>query len=155
MTTYALRRRLFWVVSRLAFGIYRRLPLFGNLRASVGVIRQGAKYLAIVRNDGRGLGLPGGLARWHEADEETVRREIAEETGLAVTGLEFAFRCLVSGPIPANIAVFRVAAQGALRGSWEGEPQWVSLSELRSHIVASQRPIIEQVARWTKGGIDP
>jgi 8-oxo-dGTP pyrophosphatase MutT (NUDIX family) len=145
----ALTRRLFWVVSRVAFSVYELVPIFGPLRSAVGVIRRGPDYLAIDRADGRGLGLPGGLARRRESDEETVRREIREETGLAVRSAEFVFSLPVSEPIPASIAVFRVQAEGDLRGSWEGEPQWVTLAELRSRITRSQRPIVEAFERWT------
>jgi len=149
MAIDALKRRLFWVVSRLAFAAYRRLPVFGTLRSAVGIIRRGPDhYLAIDRSDGRGLGLPGGLARRRESDEEAVKREIAEETGLSAARVEFVFRCPISEPIAANIAVFRVTADGNLRGSWEGEPQWVTLAELRSRITVSQRPIVEQLKEW-------
>jgi 8-oxo-dGTP pyrophosphatase MutT (NUDIX family) len=148
MALYALSRRLFWIVSRLAFGVYRRLPIMGPLRSALGIIRRGPDYLVIDRADGRGLGLPGGLARRRESDEEAVRREIVEETGLTVTALEFVFTCPVSDPIPASIAVFRVTAEGELRGSWEGEPRWVSPAELRSGITRSQRSIIEQLEHW-------
>ena len=145
----ALRRRLFWIVSRLAFAIYQRAPIFGPLRSAVAVIRRGPHYLAIDRADGRGLGLPGGLARRRESDDLAVRREITEETGLSVTSVEFVFRWPVSEPIPASIAVFRATADGHLRGSWEGEPQWVTLAELRSRITKSQRPIVERFEHWT------
>ncbi|HEV2423506.1 MAG TPA: NUDIX domain-containing protein [Terriglobia bacterium] len=143
----AVSRRLFWIASRVAFTVYTRFPIFGTLRSAVGVIRRGADYLAIDRADGRGLGLPGGLARRRESDEQAVRREIAEETGLTVTSAEYLFRCSVSHPIPASIAVFQVTAIGDLRGSWEGEPRWVTLDELRSRATKAQRPIIEQLGR--------
>lgn len=143
----SLSHRLFWIVSRLAFTTYQWFPIFGTLRSAVGIIRRGTDYLAIDRADGRGLGLPGGLARRRESDEETVRREIAEETGLAVTGAEYLFHCPVAEPIPASIAVFQVTAEGDLRGSWEGEPRWVTLAELRSRATKAQRPIIERLAQ--------
>ncbi len=144
-----LSRRLFWIVSRVAFAVYQHAPIFGPLRSAVGVIRRGPDYLAIDRADGRGFGLPGGLARRRESDETAVKREIAEETGLSVTSAELVFRCLISEPIPASIAVFRVTAEGNLRGSWEGEPRWVSLAELRSRITRSQRAIVEQFEQWS------
>lgn len=147
MVRDALSRRLFWIVSRVAFTVYQWFPIFGTLRSAVGIIRRGTDYLAIDRADGRGLGLPGGLARRRESEEQTVRREVAEETGLTVTSAKYLFRCSVAKPIPASIAVFRVTADGDLRGSWEGEPRWVTLAELRSRVTKAQRPIIEQLAR--------
>jgi len=142
----ALKRRLFWIVSRVAFTVYECFPIFGTLRSAVGIIRRGEDYLAIDRADGRGLGFPGGLARRREPDELAVRREIAEETGLVVTDAEYLFRCSVGKPVPASIAVFRVTAQGDLRGSWEGEPRWVTLAELSSRITKAQRPIVDRLA---------
>jgi len=144
----SLSRRLFWIVSRVAFAFYNRFPIYGTLRSAVGIIRRGSDYLVIDRADGRGLGFPGGLARRRESDEQTLRREVAEETGLAVSSAEYLFRCSVSKPVPASIAVFRVTAEGNLHGSWEGEPRWVTPAELRSRITKTQRPIVEQLANW-------
>ncbi len=149
MRTNALSRCLFWIVSRLAFAVYQRFPIFGPLRCTVGVIRRGPDYLVIDRADGRGYGLPGGILRRREAEEEGLKREIKEETGLSVTRAEFIFRCPIAEPIAASIAVFRVAAEGQLRGSWEGEPRWVTIEELSARVTKSQRPIVEQLAQRT------
>ncbi len=141
---------MFWVISRVSFALYRRFPVFGVLRASLGIIQQGDRYLVIRRNDGRGLSLPGGLATPWEPKENTLNREIAEETGLRVTAFKLVLQYYSDLFVPCNIAVFRVSATGQVRGSWEGDPEWLAISELRFHIVASQRPAIE----WILSSVD-
>ncbi len=65
-----IKRRFFWVLSHSALAAYSRLPLFGWLHASVGVIRKGRLVLVIDRSDGRGLSFPGGLAMpWETAEQ--------------------------------------------------------------------------------------
>jgi 8-oxo-dGTP pyrophosphatase MutT (NUDIX family) len=145
MTLDAVRRRAFWWVSRIGLAVYRRFPMFGTLRASVAIIQQGQRYLAIRRNDGRGFSFPGGLAMPWESDEHALRREVAEETGLELTAIEPVLRYRSAADIPCNISVFRARVSGQLRGSWEGSPEWVSIPELRLFIIKSQSPIIEKV----------
>ena len=141
------KKNLFWLISRVALGSYRRLPVFGRLRASIGIIRDGDRLLVIRRNDGRGLCFPGGLAYAWETDEQALVREIQEETGLRVQGFEFAFRYDSSGEIPARIAVYQTHAEGKLRGSWEGAPDWVGLAEVQSGILRSQKYVVERLAQ--------
>src|SRR5215831_13660243 len=80
----SLKRRLFWIVSHTCFRFYRWFPIFGSLRASIAIIHRDGKFLVIHRNDGRGLGLPGGINGWREDEEAGLRREVLEETGLTV-----------------------------------------------------------------------
>lgn len=145
MTLEASRRRMFWIVSRISFALYKRFPVFGTLRASVGVIQQGERYLVIHRNDGRGFSLPGGLATPWEAEEKTLKREIAQETGLEVTACERLWQYRSAAEIPCDITVFRVRATGQERGSWEGDPKWVTMPEMRAGMVASQLPIADKL----------
>ncbi len=139
------KKNLFWVISRGAMGCYRRLPVFGRLRASIGIIRDGGRVLVIRRNDGRGLCFPGGLAYAWETDEQALVREAREETGLRVDSFEFAFRYDSSGEIPVRIAVFETQAKGKLRGSWEGTPEWVELDEARAGILRSQEYVVKRL----------
>jgi 8-oxo-dGTP pyrophosphatase MutT (NUDIX family) len=139
------KRNLFWLVSRVAMGCYRRVPVFGQLRASIGVIRDGNRVLVIKRNDGRGLCFPGGLAYAWETAEQTLVREIQEETGMRVNRFEFAFRYDSSGEIPVRIAVFYVEAEGAPRGSWEGMPEWAEVAEAQAGILRSQKYVLERL----------
>ncbi len=134
-----LKRRLFWIVARTCFKLYRWFPLFGFLRASIGIIRRGQSFLVIQRNDGRGLSLPGGIAGWKEAEEETLRREVREETGLTVTAEEPRMQYHSTADVPCLITVFEVEASGELRDSWEGSPRWMTLAELEPRLLGSQR----------------
>jgi ADP-ribose pyrophosphatase/8-oxo-dGTP diphosphatase len=138
-----LRRRLFWIVARTCLALYRRFPVFGTLRASFAIIRRNQQFLVIQRNDGRGLSLPGGLAGWQEAEEETLRREVLEETGLRVTGQELRMRYHSTADVPCDISVFAVQATGELKNSWEGSPRWMTMAELEPRMLESQRPVLE------------
>ena len=101
--------------------------------------------LVIRRNDGRGLSFPGGLAHPWENDERTLVREVQEETGLRVLSCTFAFRYDSSEEIPVRIAVFHTQAEGELRASWEGTPDWVELAEAQRSILGSQKYAVEQL----------
>jgi 8-oxo-dGTP pyrophosphatase MutT (NUDIX family) len=59
-----------------------------------------------------------------------VRREVLEETWLTVTSC----RLLVGIDEPINTHAFALEVDREVKGSWEGEPRWVSLSELSSNI---------------------
>ena len=141
-----LKRRLFWIIARTCFTLYRWFPLFGTLRASIGVIRRGETILVIERNDGRGLSLPGGIANRKEAEEETLRREVLEETGLIVSGTTLKIRYRNAVDIPCLTSVFEVEASGELKTSWEGTPRWMTVAELEPRLLESQRPTLEILA---------
>lgn len=139
------KRRLFRMLSAFAIATYSRIPVFGALRASVGVIRNGDRFLAIDRSDGRGYSFPGGLAWPWEKDEAAMVREVAEETGLSVAEANPLFRYFSRAEVPCHIAVFQVCTQGTLRSSWEGSPLWVTGSDLGSRVLPSQRPIVDML----------
>ncbi len=139
-----MKKKLFHLVSRISFGLYGFAPVFGALRGSVGILQQGELVLAIRRNDGRGYCFPGGLAHPWESDEEVLKREFREETGLQITECNLLGRYFTRADIPCNVTVFRTLATGQTRESWEGTPIWVTLPDLRAHITESQRPILEK-----------
>jgi 8-oxo-dGTP diphosphatase len=145
MPLHQMSRRAFWVVSRASLALYRRFPVFGSLRAAVGIIRQSNQYLLIHRNDGRGFSFPGGLAMPRESEERALKREVNEETGLEITASELDFRYFSAEDVPCNISVFKVDVTGELRGSWEGLPQWVERGAIRAGILKSQIPIVERI----------
>jgi mutator protein MutT len=140
-----LKKKLFYVISRSALWCYRRAPVFGVLRASLGIIRNEGRVLVIRRNDGRGWCFPGGLAWPWESDETALVREIREETGLLAEHSEFAFRYESRYDIAVRIAVFNVQAGGQIRGSWEGTPEWVEPVDLGQDVLRSQKYIVERL----------
>ena len=150
-----LKRRLFWIVSRTCFTLYRLFPVFGALRASIGIIQRNGKFLIIQRNDGRGLCLPGGMSAWKEKEEETLHREIREETGLTVTGQEFKLKYYSDADVPCTISVYQVQAGGELKKSWEGSPQWASVAELEPRLLPSQRPVLDLLKRLEANADQP
>jgi 8-oxo-dGTP pyrophosphatase MutT (NUDIX family) len=139
----ALKRRLFWIVARTCFTLYGWFPLFGKLRASIAIIQRDGRFLIIQRSDGRGFSLPGGISSWREAAEETLRREVLEETGLSVTRNELMLQYFTRAEIPCTISVFEVQASGELKDSWEGPPTWATFDELVPRLLPSQRPVLE------------
>jgi len=147
-----LKRRLFWVVARVCFKLYRWFPLFGSLRASIAILHRDGKFLVIHRNDGRGVSLPGGIAGRREAEEVTVRREVLEETGMSVTSAEVAMRYHSNADVPCDITVFRAEAAGELKESWEGSPRWVTLEEIEAQMLESQHPVLELMRKISEGG---
>jgi 8-oxo-dGTP pyrophosphatase MutT (NUDIX family) len=135
------RRRLLYLRSKIARTLYRWLPI--KMNGAVGVVRSGDKFLLIQRADGMGYCFPGGLARRHEAAEETVRRELLEETGLRLTAARFLFRYPETGGFSEFTSVYEISAQGELRGSGEGTPGWLTLSQLATAIYEPQRPVLK------------
>jgi 8-oxo-dGTP pyrophosphatase MutT (NUDIX family) len=141
-TIEILKRRVFWVVARTCLALYRWFPVFGSLRAAIAIIHRDGKFLVIQRNDGRGVSLPGGIAGWKERDE-TLRREVVEETGLGVTGRELRLRFHSTADVPCDVSVFEVQVVGELKSSWEGSPQWMTVAEIEPRILESQLPVLE------------
>jgi 8-oxo-dGTP pyrophosphatase MutT (NUDIX family) len=151
-----LKRRLFWLIARTCFTLYRAVPLFGSLRASIAIIHREQNFLVIQRNDGRGLSLPGGIAGWRETEESTLRREVHEETGLNVTSFDLRLRYQSSTDVPCNITVFEAKASGELKDSWEGSPRWMTVEELAPRLLESQRPtlaLMTQISADAQGGM--
>ena len=142
-----LKRRLFWIVAHTCFTLYRWFPIFGSLRASIAIIYREGKFLVIHRNDGRGLGLPGGINGWREDEEVALRREVLEETGLSIETAKVEMRYYSNADVPCNIAVFRAEANGELRDSWEGSPRWMALEELEPRMLESQRAVLGVMQR--------
>src|SRR5262249_9716745 len=125
----------FKLIAKSAIAVYSRFPVFGDLRAAVAVLRQNGLILVIDRDDGRGLSFPGGLTHPGESPEESMRREVREETGLEVEQARLLFEYRSTSDVPCVVTVFEATANGTLGGSWEGTPRWLSISEVNSRIL--------------------
>jgi 8-oxo-dGTP diphosphatase len=142
---YRFKRFLFSLLSHTGVAIYSRAPIFGRLRAAVAILRQGELYLLVERNDGRGYSFPGGLAMPWETAEQTMRREVLEETGLEILKSRLLFEYRASNEIPCILSVFEAEASGELVGSWEGSPLWLGLNEVKDRMLPSQREIVNRM----------
>jgi 8-oxo-dGTP pyrophosphatase MutT (NUDIX family) len=139
----SLRAKTFWVISRCMVAAYRLFPIFGPIRGTAAIIQRDEKYVVIERNDGYGLCFPGGMAKPWERNEEAIRREVEEETGLNVDRAEFVFNYRIDVLYPTVTNVFKATAQGELRDSWEGSVRLATIAELESAIMPTQRAVVE------------
>lgn len=144
--TAPLPQRAFFWLSQLVVAVYGRFPVFGPVRSSVALIRHGDRWLTVVRADRRGHGFPGGVAVPWESNEECLRREVEEETGLRITDFQYLFEYFDKKFIPGSICVYQAEAEGEARGSWEGDIEWISLDRLAACIFPSQHVILGYLA---------
>jgi 8-oxo-dGTP pyrophosphatase MutT (NUDIX family) len=141
------RARLFWLVSRIAVFIYARLPIFGRLHGSIAIIRRDGGFLGIQRNDGYGVGFPGGIVKPWESPEQALCREVLEETGLRITSADFKFAFENSDLYPTHVRVYEASVEGQLQGSWEGTPAIFSLADLEEKVIHTQRDVVEYLKK--------
>lgn len=108
-----------------------RLP---PIPATAAIIERDNQLLMIERSDGLGYALPGGIMRWNESIEDTVRREVREETGYNVKVLGH-FKNY-SGPerdkrfSSLSMAYTARILDGQLTSSNEGRPLWVACDKV-------------------------
>jgi 8-oxo-dGTP pyrophosphatase MutT (NUDIX family) len=87
-----------------------------NVRAACVVVRRNDQVLCIAREDGLGLGLPGGGVEAGERPDEAAARELREETGLEVVAADL--ELLYDGPSDDGLRVQTFLARTAF-----GEPR--------------------------------
>ena len=97
-------------------------PLF----SVAALIEKGGKLLFLNLSYQKGLGLPGGIVQEGETLEETLKREVLEETGLKVTKSMY-FSSVIGSykGIPTASVVFLADTLGKLKSSEEGELVWM------------------------------
>ncbi len=134
----------FRICSRAVVATYGRFPVFGELRSSIALIRRGDEHLLQRRADDLGWAFPGGMALFWETDEQTLRREVREETGLPVVACRLLFVYHTRLYLPSRVSVYEaeVDASQALRGSWEGEPHWMRLEPAPQPFFEAQREVL-------------
>lgn len=137
--------RLFRLCSRTFVAVYGRAPLLGELRCAVAVIQRGGTVLLQDRSDGCGWSFPGGVAWFWEQPEQTMRREVLEETGMKVENCRLLFSYSRRRPILQRIYVYAAEAGGEPRPSWEGASSWQWLDRLPTPFFAPHWPIISRL----------
>ncbi len=135
------------IISLVLRTTYRHVPVFGRLRGAIAVIRRDDGYIMIDRSDGLGVCFPGGLCGWKESPEQTVRREISEETGLEVLSVRPLFDYDDDCDVPCHTFVFEATANGAPHDSWEGSVRIITLEEAQRVLMPNHRPVIECLLR--------
>lgn len=133
-------RNLFWRSAR-------KLYLFSPIRFSgaVAVIPDGGRFLVIDRADRLGYCFPGGLSKRGEPEQETIRRELLEETGLALASARFLFRYPETGGFSEFTSVYEATATGEIRPSSEGVPLWLTLAEIQARPYPPQAPVLDYI----------
>ncbi|MFB6204227.1 MAG: NUDIX domain-containing protein, partial [Candidatus Nanohaloarchaea archaeon] len=98
--------------------------IFWPPASSVVIIEREGEILALDAGDY--LNLPGGHVKRGETFREAARREAREETGCTVEILEELEESTnaVGGP---EIVFTGSIVEESMRGSWEGDPVWVSV----------------------------
>lgn len=94
------------------------------------IIEKDGKLLFLQLSYLNGLGLPGGIIQSMEDIENTVQREVKEETGLSVIELDYfcSTTALFRG-YPTLSIVFRVKTEGETEESNEGRLIWLKPEE--------------------------
>lgn len=134
--------RLFRLGSRIFRAVYGRFPILGELRSSIALIKRDGRFLMQRRSDGLGWAFPGGVAWFWEKPEQTLRREVFEETGMVIASARLLFVYHDRTFIPSRVSVFAAQAEGELHGSWEGEVGWRALDDVRDAVFAAQKPLL-------------
>lgn len=134
-----LLHRVLLSLAPICFNVLNLL-LLGNLTPLSGacvIVEDDGRFLLVFHTDGL-VSFPGGLMRWREHPRQTAVRECEEETGLKVelhpTTLGACSQSSASLFRLSTIKVVYVGTVigGALRGSVEGYPRWVSEDEVKS-----------------------
>lgn len=137
-----MKRRYLYLRSKIARVLYRWFPIY-KMNGAIGVLHREDRILVIDRADSMGCCFPGGLSKRNESGEQTVRRELLEETGLTMTGSRFLFRYAETGGFSEFTSVYEITADGKPRGSSEGRPMWLTLSEIERRIYRPQTAVVE------------
>jgi 8-oxo-dGTP diphosphatase len=131
----------------------------GNLPPPVAVaaiVERDGKILLIARNDGLGLGLPGGIIKWNETVEEALRREVSEETGyeIAIAGLVGIYSGPYRDPRFSSVTIVYASTivDGLGKSSWEGEIAWMAKGSLPGNLAFNHEIAVMD---YLKGRVRP
>ena len=130
-------------------GVWLTQPRFAVTAGAV-ISDESGRVLLLrhVLRRGSGWGIPGGFLNAGEQPEEAVRRELREETGLELEGVELAFVRSLSHVRQVEIifrASMRAAAVGGLSKSFEVDrAEWFARDALPEGLGRDQRRLIER-----------
>ncbi len=130
-------------------GVWLTQPRF-TVTAGAVVSDESGRVLLLrhVLRKGSGWGVPGGFLTTGEQPEEAVRRELREETGLELDGVELAFVRSLARAHQVEI-IFRCRMRAAaLEGLEEGfeidRAEWFARDALPDGLSADQRRLIDR-----------
>ena len=120
------------------------LPPFGTVCI---LVEQDGQYLVVERPEGP-IVLPGGFMRWNELSTQTAQREGKEETGLDLEVGEIITSYTKTAPDFTSMSTIIIVHKariisGELRGSIEGQPQWIDKSILPGLLAQHYQPIVK------------
>jgi len=130
-------------------GVWLSQPRF-TVTAGAVVLDEAGRVLMLrhTLRKGSGWGIPGGFLVRGEQPEDAIRREVREETGLALEGVELAFVRTLGHVRQVEVifrATMRAAALEGLRKNFEiDRAQWFARDALPPGISADQRRVIER-----------
>lgn len=106
--------------------------------SACAIIEQDGKILLIDRSDGLGYTIPGGIVRYRETVEQSVLREVREETGyrVAIHEIVGVYSSLKRDPRlrAAAITYKGSIVSGSIQGSVEGKACWHTPEEVFGHM---------------------
>ena len=130
-------------------GVWLTQPRF-TVTAGAVISDEGGRVLLLrhVLRRGSGWGIPGGFLNAGEQPEEAVRRELREEAGLELEGVELAF----VRTLP-NVRQVEIIFRGSLGAAAVGSPpenfeidraEWFARDSLPEGLGADQRRLIDR-----------
>ena len=140
-------------------GVWLTQPRFAVTAGAV-VSDEAGRVLLLrhVLRAGSGWGIPGGFLNAGEQPEDAVRREVREETGLELDGVELAFVRTLPGVRQVEVIFRGRMSAAALRGltkSFEiDRAQWFARDALPEGLGRDQRLLIER-ALARSGRVNP
>lgn len=124
------------------------LLMGGNLPplACAAVVVEEQERLLVMKQPDGSYTFPGGFMRWQEHPEQTAQRECQEETGIMIhTGTVIGSYLITSHKfhrMSTLTTIYRGSMTGGqLRNGIEGQPCWLSVEQLRGHMM----PLYEDV----------
>ena len=126
-----------------------------TVTAGAVVLDEGGRVLLLrhTLRKGSGWGIPGGFLERGEQPEDAIRREVREETGLALGRVELAFVRALGDARQVEI-IFRAemkasALEGLAKNFEIDRAQWFARDALPADVGADQRRIVERALAAT------